>query len=148
MEYWNYRVLKRRSEYSNTYGIHEVFYNDEDGIESWTEHPVCPMGESVGELMDDIVHFLAAFSRPVLAVVEYEETARLIQDNGHCDAHGCQYQEVVDRAAVLMGYFEHFVASHNAVKMNERIASAAQKTLDALYEFYGAAVEGREGRNL
>ena len=68
MPHWNYRIIRKYHKESDvsTYHIHEVYYDDENMIEGWTQSPVEPMGESLEELRNDIVHFLKAFEKPVL----------------------------------------------------------------------------------
>ena len=83
---WNHRVIRRSNSPSIdpewTYQIHEVYYNDDGSIESWSENPVAPMGENPSELQSEIRHFLAALNQPVLEEVEFngEETLLEIKD--------------------------------------------------------------------
>ncbi len=151
MSYWNYRIIRNTTNDAVTYEIHEVYYNDRNEIVSWTEDPMCPLGESAGELRNDIFYFMSAFKFPVLNIVREGEKERLREDE---DAHGVipgHYFEVMDRASVVMAHFDEFVVSHPAVRMNDRLKEAAQKTVDALYGFYSEAaevcfeVEGEDG---
>ena len=66
--YWNHRVIKRYYKKSDTvaYQIHEVYYEDDGAIKSWTDSPVEPFGETVEELQGDIRYFAEAFQKPVL----------------------------------------------------------------------------------
>lgn len=68
MSHWNYRIIWKYHKESDasTYQIHEVYYDDKNMIEGWTQSPVEPMGESLEELRNDIAHFLKAFEKPVL----------------------------------------------------------------------------------
>jgi hypothetical protein len=68
MSYWNYRVIEKyhKETDTNTYHIHEVYYSDDGIIVSWTESAVGPIGETVGELREDIRFFTKAFQKPVL----------------------------------------------------------------------------------
>lgn len=68
---FNHRVIK--TEYikddeviAHNYAIHEVFYADDGTIESWTENPVAPTGETLGELRSDIERFKSALDKPVI----------------------------------------------------------------------------------
>lgn len=64
---WNYRVIRKEHESGDvTFQIHEVYYDDEGAIETWTANSVYPSGESLSELREDIEHFLAALDEPVL----------------------------------------------------------------------------------
>src|SRR3989344_3399750 len=66
---WNYRVLKRRQKDGSwTFGIHEVFYDDETGKPfAFTEEPMCPFGISFKEILQDMNHMLkdARKARPI-----------------------------------------------------------------------------------
>jgi len=48
---WNYRVMKKRNEDgASTYGVHEVYYNDDGSIRGYTENSVTPNSESAEDL--------------------------------------------------------------------------------------------------
>lgn len=69
---WNYRVIARPTPQNEwTFGIHEVYYNELGEPDMWSEDPIAPFGETLGELRDDIIYQLAAFTRT--ALVEYEK---------------------------------------------------------------------------
>ena len=62
-------VRKHHTEVDSvTYHVHEVFYQEDGSIESWTQEPVTPMGETAEELREDIRYFLHAFRCPILEV--------------------------------------------------------------------------------
>ncbi|WDP89309.1 MAG: hypothetical protein HUN04_06035 [Desulfobacter sp.] len=65
---WNYRIIKRHHAESGTttLGIHEVYYNEEGAIDSWTQGPMDPHGETLAELKADLEHFAEALEKPVL----------------------------------------------------------------------------------
>ena len=68
---WNYRVIARPTPQQEwTFGIHEVYYAEDGAPEMWSEDPIAPFGETLGELRDDIIYQLAAFTKP--ALVEWE----------------------------------------------------------------------------
>ncbi|RJP76671.1 MAG: hypothetical protein C4522_17600 [Desulfobacteraceae bacterium] len=68
MSHWNHRVIKRHDKkvHITTFQIHEVYYDDDNKIESWTASPVEPMGESMAELRKDLQYFVEALEKPVL----------------------------------------------------------------------------------
>ena len=68
MSYWNYRAIRKSHEESDTdtYQIHEVYYDKDGNIEGWTESPVKPLGETPDELREDIRFFIKAFQKPIL----------------------------------------------------------------------------------
>lgn len=75
--HWNHRVMRQHFDGTDevTYGIREVFYNDDGSIDGWTAEPIDPHGETVEELRADLERMLACLDRPVLD--EVEELARL-----------------------------------------------------------------------
>ena len=50
---WNYRVIFQ----DDCYSIHEVYYDDEGNIESWTERAVGISGETIRELKGDLKYY-------------------------------------------------------------------------------------------
>ena len=76
---WNYRVLRhpveKREDGSLTYlySIHEVYYNEEGQVVSWTASPISLEAYSVRELQEDWEAIREAFTFPVLDSVTYEE---------------------------------------------------------------------------
>lgn len=88
---WNHRVIRHKhhsdilDETEIHYGVHEVFYNEEDDyrIEGWTENGTSPGGDTLEELREDIQWYLEATQRPVLEIVTCEdgtETLKEIED--------------------------------------------------------------------
>jgi hypothetical protein len=59
---WNYRIMVRNGEYA----IYEVYYDDAGNVETFTDEPVYPAGESVEELCKDLEHYQQALRHPVL----------------------------------------------------------------------------------
>lgn len=80
---WNHRVIRRSNAPSMdlewTYQIHEVYYNDDGSIESWTENPVAPVGENPLELQSEIRNFSEALNKPVLKEVEFNGKETLLE---------------------------------------------------------------------
>lgn len=37
---WNYRIIKHDKDAEVWYGLHEVYYDDKDNVDTWTEDPV------------------------------------------------------------------------------------------------------------
>lgn len=66
---WNYRVVKRADiEGEETYGIHEVYYNDDGSIQGITAQPVGISSESEQGLKEVIGMMQEAFAKKVLAI--------------------------------------------------------------------------------
>lgn len=79
MSHWNHRVIKKVTEIGTFYGIHEVFYNDDGSIYSYTENPVDVFGENIAELQQTLEWMLKCLDKPVLVdgeveFVDYDET--------------------------------------------------------------------------
>ncbi len=56
--HWNYRVIKHES----FYGLHEVFYNDDGSIFTWTVEPTL-VGDSINEIIEDIKQIMDDLKR-------------------------------------------------------------------------------------
>jgi len=67
MKYWNYRVMRRKEgkDYY-VYGIYEVYYDNKDRPELWSNDPLPPTGDSLKELKDDFKFYKQALDKPVL----------------------------------------------------------------------------------
>lgn len=72
---WNYRILVKRDDSNNPhYGIHEVYYDDNDLPHTCTEVPCDPYGETVEELKDNMIQMMEALLTPTL---EYDDIGEL-----------------------------------------------------------------------
>ncbi|OHD71510.1 MAG: hypothetical protein A2W19_16005 [Spirochaetes bacterium RBG_16_49_21] len=139
MSYWDYRVIRKTQNDAVSYEIHEVYYNDKDEIESWTEEPVSPMGETCNELRNDIFYFMSAFRHPVLNMVQEDKKERLEECEDEQTVNPGHYFEVMDRASVVLAHFDEFIVSHPVVRKNDHLKESAQKIIEALYGFYNEA---------
>lgn len=63
---WNYRIIER----GGRYGIHEVFYDNDGRIMSWTEEPIDLVRGNAKQLRGDLKHMVADMKRPVLHEAE------------------------------------------------------------------------------
>lgn len=52
--HWNYRVVKYDRTDEVYFQIHEVYYNEKNEIEAYTENPVNPFGNTKEELISDL----------------------------------------------------------------------------------------------
>ncbi len=71
---WNYRVVKKTNVSSDGnyvgFGIHEVYYDDDDVPTSCTEETVEPWGETFEELERDMKRYSESLQKPVLLFEE------------------------------------------------------------------------------
>ena len=63
---WDYRVFKKKIGNGFVYEVHEVYYNLDGTIRSWTENPINPAGGTSEELKKDFAQQLLAFDSSVL----------------------------------------------------------------------------------
>lgn len=65
---WEYRVIKTETEHEDIFRIFEVYYDDDDNIEAWTENPVSAMGtDDVENLRKDLKNMQKACElKPIL----------------------------------------------------------------------------------
>ncbi len=68
---WNYRTIATPSKLNSyyEYSIHEVYYNENGSINSWTENSISAYGDSKEELQEDLQLMLKASTLPVLKEV-------------------------------------------------------------------------------
>jgi len=55
------------------YSIHEVYYNDNDQVEAWTENPIAPTAENMKELKQTLERMALAAKKPILDYVNGKE---------------------------------------------------------------------------
>ena len=67
---WNHRLMKMKDGEDDFYQIHEVFYDIEGNVESYTKNGVTVGGNNIEEVKWVLLEMLAALDKPVL---NYEE---------------------------------------------------------------------------
>ena len=67
---WNHRLMKMKDGEDDFYQIHEVFYDKEGNVESYTKNGITVGGKDIGEVKWVLLEMLAALDKPVL---DYEE---------------------------------------------------------------------------
>jgi hypothetical protein len=72
MGYWNHRVVKRMINNEVSYGIHEVFYNDDNSIYAYTDEPIQVQCESLEDLREYLQWMLNCIDKEVLVDSEVE----------------------------------------------------------------------------
>lgn len=70
---WNYRVIKRYIGDEESYGIHEVYYDDNGYLDAYSENPIAPHGNSFNELIEDFEHYSRALKEPVLSEKDFKK---------------------------------------------------------------------------
>ena len=65
---WNYRIMTLDKGVS--WGIHEVYYDENGKPNGYTERALQPSGGSLEELRDDLLYMLKAFEQPILTPEE------------------------------------------------------------------------------
>jgi hypothetical protein len=67
MSHWNYRLMRYRDEaFGDTFGIHEVHYDDDGKPKGFTERAVGVVVDSVAEVPEVLAMMAKAASKPVL----------------------------------------------------------------------------------
>ena len=141
MSHWNYRVIRKHhtETHSVTYHVHEVYYREDGSIESWTQEPVAPLGETAEELREDIRYFLRAFRCPILEEKETDEGTTLFSDDTDNEINDGHYFELMDRASVALDYIYQFLGSHPLVRKDRTLQDMYEKAEEALAELYQQA---------
>jgi hypothetical protein len=77
--YWNYRIIKTKINEQDVYKIVEVYYNEENEIETWCDcTDTILMSDELDDLKYAAEHVLDAFKKPVLLHMP-EENDKLIE---------------------------------------------------------------------
>jgi len=62
---WNYRVMiKEGFDGDSSFGIHEVYYDDNDNVIGYSINPAVPLGESEKELKKNLTLMVEALKKP------------------------------------------------------------------------------------
>lgn len=77
MGHWNHRVVKQRhpdllseTGFTDYFGIHECFYDDDGTKPGWTTDPIAPVSESLEDLRETLERMLRALDKPVIIDTE------------------------------------------------------------------------------
>lgn len=69
MTYWNHRVMRQYHGEDSFDAIYEVYYDENDNVDGWTEEPVGPrhyVEIDEGSLLDQIERMIKATEKPIL----------------------------------------------------------------------------------
>ena len=75
---WNYRIIKHDSEKHSYFAIHEVFYNNNGKITSFTENPIDIVGETKIDIKRILKQMTLDTATPTLKESELLKNLRLI----------------------------------------------------------------------
>lgn len=69
---WNYRVIERarRGSDDSSFGIHEVYYDEQNRVTAWSENPIAVTAESAEDLAEEMDLMREALAKPVLNEAE------------------------------------------------------------------------------
>jgi len=85
MSHWNLRVVFHDNDTYPFYGVHEVFYNDDNSIYGYTEDPISIRGENVDEIIKYLEMVLKDIKKNVILIeseVEFiDKEEGLVYDN-------------------------------------------------------------------
>jgi hypothetical protein len=72
--YWNYRIIKSIDKNGEPFfGIHEVYYDDNNVPKSCTAEPTSLISESVEGLKADLNLIAKVFDKPVLEMLYFDK---------------------------------------------------------------------------
>jgi len=67
---WYYRIIKHKTSNQNHFALHEVFYDDDGNIISWTEQPIDIIGESKADIKRALKQMLLDIETEVITESE------------------------------------------------------------------------------
>ena len=70
---WNHRVLAHEHKGELTFGIHEVFYNDDGVPDMCTEDAVGVVGDNLADISQTLKWMRKALRKPILSYSDFEE---------------------------------------------------------------------------
>jgi len=74
---WNYRIIHHDKADYPDYAIHEVFYDKDGKVESWTSNPIDPSGESKAEVIRVLEMMIKDIKKaPILTESKLEKAIR------------------------------------------------------------------------
>lgn len=70
---WNYRIIKTTIGGEDSYGIHEVYYDENGKPKMYSEDPIPAHGETLTELREDMDRLLQAFEKPIISSDDFKD---------------------------------------------------------------------------
>ena len=133
---WNQRIIRTRKDEETWYEIHEVYYDAQGRIESWTQEPVLPGGESKAELMNDIAHFISAMHYPVLESSVHDGRETLVPDLSDQTVNEGHWPELLDRVFVVLSQFNDIILGHPILRDHTRLQAEAEGISEKMATLY------------
>ncbi len=65
---WDYRIVGRKLGAAFIYDVREIWYDDEDKVLCYSQHPAAPTGNTLDEIKINIHKFVMAKGKKVLEV--------------------------------------------------------------------------------
>lgn len=72
MTHWNYRIIKTVNHGEESYGIYEVYYDDQNRPTSCTENSLTPICDSVDDLIVELDIMKEARKLAVLSMNDFD----------------------------------------------------------------------------
>ena len=133
---WNQRIIRTRKDEETWYEIDEVYYDAQGRIESWTQEPVLPGGESKAELMNDIAHFISAMRYPVLESSVHDGRETLVPDLSDQTVNEGHWPELLDRVFVVLSQFNDIILGHPILRDHTRLQAEAEGISEKMATLY------------
>jgi hypothetical protein len=73
---WNYRICARDSIPGYGLNIHEVYYDENEEIEFYTENPVGPHGDIADEMYLDMIKMMDALDKDIIDLDKVDKMFR------------------------------------------------------------------------
>lgn len=74
---WNYRVVKTTIDGEDSYGIHEVYYDNVGAPHMYSESPCSLYSETLGGLKEELERFRRSFDKPILSDIDFKGHEKL-----------------------------------------------------------------------
>ena len=133
---WNQRIIRTREGEETWFEIHEVYYDAQGQIESWTQEPVLPRGETKAELMNDIAHFVSALRHPVLLRSVEGGREMLVPDTSNQTVNEGHWPELMDRVFVVMSQCSDIILEHPILRDTPRLRAKAEAIIGTMADLY------------
>ncbi len=77
MSHWNHRVIKKVVDGEEIYSIHEVYYDQDGKLRTYTEQPIGVVSETLKGAKWVLNRMLAALKKPILLESDFPNSSNL-----------------------------------------------------------------------